>query len=121
MEKLKSDSIRAAYAGFNGRDIDSVLSLMTRDIDWPNAMEGGRALGQDEVRAYWTRQWGVLDPHVEPVRIEEDPNGTVVVHVHQVVRDLSGKVLVDQFVQHVYSFQGDRISRMDIREDHERE
>ncbi len=105
-----------AYAAFNRRDIDSVLALMAPDVNWPNGMEGGRLVGHDPVRAYWIRQWGILNPRVDPVSIEEDATGRMIVQVHQVVHDLSGNLLVDQLVQHVYSFEGDRISRMDIRE-----
>lgn len=103
------------YAAFNSRDIDGVLALMHPDVDWPNGMEGGRVHGCGEVRAYWTRQWGILDPHVEPVRMEDDESGNTVVDVHQVICDLSGKILKDQIVQHVYSFRDGLIERMDIR------
>lgn len=65
--------------------------------------------------AYWARQWGILDPHVEPVRIQDDEAGNTVVDVHQVVRDLAGNILKDQVVQHVYSFRDGLIERMDIR------
>ncbi|HEV2289259.1 MAG TPA: nuclear transport factor 2 family protein [Candidatus Acidoferrales bacterium] len=108
--------LTAVYAAFNRRDIDAVLGLMRPDVDWPNGMEGGRVHGCDEVRAYWTHQWGIIDPHVEPVHIEEaDAAGNTVVDVHQVVCDLSGNVLKDMMVQHVYSFRDGLIERMDIR------
>ena len=58
-----------AYAAFNVRDIDAVLAVMHADVDWPNGMEGGRVHGHHGVRDYWTRQWGMIDPHVEPMRI----------------------------------------------------
>lgn len=103
------------YAAFNRRDIDAVLALMRADVDWPNGMEDGRVHGREEVRAYWTRQWSIIDPHVEPVSMEDDRHGNIVVDVHQVVRDLSGKILKDQTVQHVYSFRDGLIERMDIR------
>jgi hypothetical protein len=111
----RRELLTAAYAAFNRRDIDGVLALMCPDVDWANGMEGGRVHGCDEVRAYWRRQWGILDPHVEPVHMEDDETGKTVVDVHQVVRDLSGNVLGDQIVQHVYSFRGGLIERMDIR------
>ena len=111
----KPELLTAVYAAFNQRDIDRVLALMRPDVDWPNGMEGGRLHGRDEVRAYWRRQWGILDPHVEPVRIEDNEAGNTVVDVHQVVRDLSGKILKDQIVQHVYSFRDGLIERMEIR------
>ncbi|HTZ84232.1 MAG TPA: nuclear transport factor 2 family protein [Candidatus Acidoferrales bacterium] len=109
-------TIRRAYAAFNARDIDGVLATMTPDVDWPNGMEGGRVHGYDGVRAYWTRQWGMIDPHVEPVSFEEDDGGRVIVSVDQVVKDLSGKVLLDRVVQHVYSLRDGLISEMEIRE-----
>lgn len=105
-----------AYRAFNKRDIDAVLALMKPDVDWPNAMEGIRAVGADEVRAYWTRQWKQFDPHVEPVHIADDNAGNTVVDVHQIVKDLDGRVLLDQMVQHVYRIEDGLIVRMDIRE-----
>jgi ketosteroid isomerase-like protein len=112
--KSETELLTAAYAAFNRRDIDGVLALMKPDVDWPNGMEGGRVHGHDEVRAYWKRQWAMLDPHVDPVRIEPGESDAMVVDVHQVVRDLSGKLLVDQMVQHVYTFRDGLIERMDI-------
>ncbi|MFZ0590829.1 MAG: nuclear transport factor 2 family protein [Bryobacteraceae bacterium] len=117
MHKSRNELITAAYSAFNRRDIDAVLALMTPDVDWPNGMEGGRVIGHDQVRAYWTRQWSIVNPHVEPVDIEQDQSGTVLVRVHQVVRDLSDNVLLDRFVNHVYSFESDLINRMEIREE----
>jgi len=38
------------------------------------------------------------------------------VHVHQVVRDLAGTVLLDRMVEHVYSINNGLIGRMEIRE-----
>ena len=105
-----------AYRAFNARDIEAVLALMKPDVDWPNAMEGIRAVGIDEVRAYWTRQWKQLDPHVEPIRIADEETGNTVVDVHQIVKDLDGRVLLDQIVQHVYRIENGLIVRMDIRE-----
>ncbi len=107
--------IRAAYAAFNRRDIDAILALLSPDVDWPNGMEGGRVHGREEVRAYWTRQWNVLNPQVEPVRIEEDADGHMVVEVQQLVRDLDGLVVIDQMVLHVYSIRDGLIERMEIR------
>ena len=48
--------IAQAYAAFNRRDIDGALTLMSENVSWPKASEGGRAVGKAEIRAYWTRQ-----------------------------------------------------------------
>jgi hypothetical protein len=107
--------LRRAYAAFNARDIDRALAVMHRDVDWPNGMEGGRELGHDAVRAYWTRQFGLIDSHVDPVGFSDDDQGRVVVDVHQVVRDLDGALLSEQRVEHFYTLRDGLIARMDIR------
>jgi hypothetical protein len=106
--------LRGMYRDFNARKIDAVLKHMHPNVDWPNGMEGGRVHGHDEVRAYWTRQWSQVDPHVAPLEIEPDETGRTVVEVHQVVKDLSGKVLADRIVHHAYKFRDGLIERMDI-------
>src|SRR3954468_18691168 len=108
--------LKRAYDSFNRRHLEGALATMTPDVVWPNGMEGGTVHGHDGVRAYWTRQWGMLDPHVEPKTFTVDPSGRIVVGVYQVVRDLSGKVLGDRMVEHVYTLRGGLIQSMDIRE-----
>lgn len=111
-----TELLRRAYAAFNARDLEGALSTMKPDVVWPNGMEGGTVHGHDGVRAYWTRQWGMIDPHVDPVSFAVDASGRVVVNVHQVIRELSGKVLMDRMVDHVYSLEGGLIQSMEIRE-----
>ena len=111
-----SNLLTRAYAAFNARDIDGALATMRSDVVWPNGMEGGTVNGHEGVRAYWTRQWGMVDPHVDPVSFTEDETRRIVVDVHQVVRDLSGTVLLDRMVQHIYTLKDGLIQSMDIRE-----
>jgi ketosteroid isomerase-like protein len=108
--------LRRAYAAFNARDVDAAVALMDPNVDWPNGMEGGRVHGRASVRAYWRRQFQVLDVNVEPERFTQEPNGRIAVDVHQVVRDLSGKVLADRMIQHVYQLRDGLVTHMDIRE-----
>lgn len=112
---MSDDLLRRAYAAFNARDIEGALELMHPDVDWPNGMEGGREVGHDAVRAYWTRQFGVIDSRVEPVSISDGEGGRIVVVVHQVIRDLNRTVISDQRVEHVYTLRDGLIVRMDIR------
>jgi nuclear transport factor 2 (NTF2) superfamily protein len=110
------DLLTAAYTGFNARDVDSVLKLMHSDVDWPNGMEGGWVHGHAGVREYWTRQWGVVDPHVEPVGFVTEGDGRIAVTVEQKVLDLSGNILLDRLVEHVYLVEDGLIRSMEIRE-----
>lgn len=107
-------TIEQAYAAFNRRDIDGALALMTPDVSWPKASEGGRIAGKEEIRAYWTRQWAEFDPHVEPLEMTEDDGGRTRVRVRQLVRSLQGDVLSDSEVLHVFTVNGGLIAAMDL-------
>jgi hypothetical protein len=106
--------IEQAYSAFNRRDIDGALALMTEDVSWPKASEGGRVIGKEEIRAYWTRQWGEFDPHVEPLAITEEGGGKVRVRVHQLVKSLKGDVLSDSEVLHVFTMSAGLIAAMHL-------
>lgn len=104
-----------AYDAFNARDVETALGLMHPDVTWANGMEGGTVFGRAAVRDYWTRQWGTIDPSVDPVRFEATGDGRLVVEVRQVVRDRAGAVLKDGLVRHVYAFENGLIKSMEIR------
>lgn len=108
------DLLMNAYNKFNARDIEAVLAAMHPDVKWPNAWEGGHVYGHSGVRDYWTRQWRALDPHVEPADFDTDETGHTVVKVHQVVRDLTGKVISDSIVKHAYLIEDGLIKSMEI-------
>lgn len=110
------DLLLTIYAAFNRRDIDTVLTAMHPDVDWPNGMEGGRVYGREAVRQYWQRQWRQINPVVEPQSFAADPSGAIAVEVHQVIRDLSGNLLADRMVQHVYRIDDGLIRSMEIKE-----
>lgn len=107
--------LRRVYQAFNRREFESVLSAMQADVDWPNALEGTRLHGRDAVREYWKRQFETRDSTVEPQKFTTEPDGRIAIEVHQVVRDKSGKILVDQMVEHVYAIRGGLIASMEIR------
>jgi hypothetical protein len=108
--------IRALYASFNARDIEAVLAHLDPDVEWPNAWEGGRLHGHDEVREYWTRQFAAIDGHVEPVEIVEQGD-RITVTVHQTVRNLEGELIDDRTVTHTYTIRDDLAVRMDVGEE----
>jgi hypothetical protein len=103
------------YDRFNARDLEAVLVKLHPDVVWANGMEGGHVHGRDGVRSYWTRQWAMVDPHVEPSGFSAGANGTTVVEVHQTVRDLEGNVMLDQSVGQIFRIEGGLITRFDIR------
>lgn len=113
--KPNADFLRSAYEAFNRRDAETLLAMMQPDVDWPNAVEGGRVLGRDNVREYWRKQWSKLDPRVEPIAFQDDKQGRTIVDVRQIVRDLNGNVIVDRMLQHVYSVRDGLIEHMEIR------
>lgn len=106
--------LRSLYASFNARDIDGVLAATSKDVDWPNAWEGGRVRGRRAVRDYWTRQWVEIDPHVEPISIATRPDGRVAVQVHQIVRSQDGEVLSENDVAHLYEMNDGLVTKMTV-------
>ena len=108
--------ITQAYSAFNQRNVDGALALMSENVSWPKASEGGRVVGKEEIRAYWTRQWQEFDPHVEPIEVIDREEGKTDVKVHQLVKSLGGDVLSDSEVWHVYTIANGLIERMDLKE-----
>jgi len=59
-------------------------------------MKGGSVLGHRGIRDYWTRQWGIIDPSVEPMRFTPTGDGRV------------------DIVRHIYAFEDGLIKSMEI-------
>jgi hypothetical protein len=116
MENSKKALMAQMYKAFNNRDIDGTLATMSENVDWPTSSEGGRVVGRNEIRAYWTRQWAEFNPHVEPIEVIDRDDNKTEVKVHQLVKSLDGTVLSDQEVWHIYTFNDGLIERMDINE-----
>ena len=107
--------LKQIYDRFNARDMETVLAALHEDVIWANGMEGGHVQGREGVRSYWTRQWAMVDPHVEPVAFAEGPSAEVIVEVHQVVRDLKGNLLSEKMVGHIFQVENGLVKRFDIR------
>lgn len=117
------DLIKNMYDRFNARDIDGVLAALTPDVAWANGMEGGHVHGLEAVRDYWTRQWAVVSPHVEPMAFQRSKDGAIIVEVIQSVFDLDGQPLSgqahglrDKTVMHIFRMDGDKVARFDIQD-----
>lgn len=107
--------IKKIYAAFNERDIDTALSAMHQNVEWPKAFEGGYVRGHAAIREYWTRQWSEINPNVEPTGFNEKQDGSLEVEVHQKVKDLQDKIIFDGIVKHVYTFKDGLINRMQVQ------
>ena len=112
-ERIRSFLVDA-YQDFNTRRMEAVLARMQPDVDWPNGLEGGRVQGVDGVRIYWKRQWSLIDPILEPVKIDVDSEGKAKVRVHMIIRDMHGNLERDATVHHVYTFRDGLIQHMEI-------
>jgi hypothetical protein len=62
---INQELIAQVYSAFNQRNIDATLVLMSGNVSWPKASEGGRVVGKQAIRDYWTRQWAEFDPRVD--------------------------------------------------------
>jgi ketosteroid isomerase-like protein len=111
------------YDRFNARDIDGVLAVLADDVVWANGMDGGYVHGREAVREYWTRQWSLVRPHVEPVGFHRTADGAILAEVRQSVRDLDGKPLQEQThglkdktVGHLFRLRDGKVARFDIQD-----
>ena len=93
------------------------LLLLTDDVAWANGMEGTHVFGKDAIREYWTHQWSVINPHVEPLKMTRTSDGYLIVDVHQVVKNLDGQTLIDETVKHAFRLECGRVKRFDIQSD----
>jgi len=116
MESQYWPLIRTAYNGFNDRNIDAVFAVMTADVHWPKAFEGGYVIGYDAIREYWTRQWSEINPKVIPISIIEIANGKIEVLIDQLVKDLDGNIVFKGKTKHIYTLHKGLIAAMDIGE-----
>ena len=103
------------YSQFNAREMEAILASLHPEVVWANGMEGGYVHGRSGVREYWTRQWAMIDPRVEPINFTEGDEGAIEVEVHQVVRDLEGRILLDKTVGHIFHLESGFVRRFDIR------
>jgi hypothetical protein len=117
------ETLKQMYYRFNTRDIDGVLAALTDNVIWANGMDGGHVHGQDALRAYWTRQWAMVSPHVELVGVHRTANGAIIAEVIQTIRDLEGKPLQgqthglkDRTVEHLFHFREGKVARFDIHD-----
>jgi ketosteroid isomerase-like protein len=115
--------LKRLYERFNARDIDGVMAWLTDDVAWANGMDGGHEHGHGAVRDYWTRQWSMISPHVEPVGFHRSADGAVIAEVIQTIRDLEGRPLEgqahglkDKTVGHAFTFRDGKVARFDIRD-----
>jgi ketosteroid isomerase-like protein len=115
--------LKRLYDRFNARDIDGVPVALAEDVAWANGMDGGYVHGHEGLRDYWTRQWSMVDPHVEPVSFHRAEDGAIVAEVLQTVFDLEGNTLQgqthglkDKTVRHVFRLRDGKVTRFDIRD-----
>ena len=101
-----------------------LLRMLTdADVAWANGMYGGYAYGREAVREYWTGQWAIVSPRVDPVGFRSKADGSIAVEVRQSVRDLEGRPvqgqahgLEDKMVTHLFRFRDGKVARFDIED-----
>ncbi|RYZ95287.1 MAG: nuclear transport factor 2 family protein [Moraxellaceae bacterium] len=123
MSKNNIQLINRLYESFNARDINSVLTALTADVAWANGMEGGHVHGHKALQDYWTRQWEIVSPHVEPIEFQQIKDDVIEVKVIQSIFDLNGQPLSgqshglkDTTVMHIFTMKNEKVIRFDLRE-----
>jgi ketosteroid isomerase-like protein len=112
----RMESSRRIYRAFNEGDVEAMIALTCADVDWANPLKGGRERGHASVRRFWTQTSKLFDCRLLPLSIQPDQRGRIVVDAHQTIRDAGGKPLAHQRMLHVFTFRGELIQRVDLRE-----
>ena len=112
---MEHDVILAAYKSYNEGDLEGLLRVMCEDVNFMNALTGGRIKGHAEMREFWALQQTSLEVQTEPIRIYEEADGKTVVLVREVMREVGGALLLDQEMEHVFTFRDGLVERMDFR------
>jgi hypothetical protein len=109
-----SQLLYGLYEAFNTRDIERVIAMMHPLVKWANGQHGGYVHGREGVREYWKAQFQMIDPHLDASDLRIDDTGRAVFTVRQIVRDLSGTLLLDKTITHTFSFEDGLIRTFDI-------
>jgi len=112
---MEHDVMFAAYKSYNERDLEALLPLMCEDVNWANPLTGDRIRGREEMRRIWELQWTSLSVQTEPIRIYEESDGKTVVVVREILHEAGGRLLMDQEMEHVFTWRDGRVARMDFR------
>lgn len=111
----EKDLLIRAYAAYNARDVQGLLSVVSHDVDWPAGPGRDQRLhGRDAVGAHWRQQWARTRTHDSPHSFTRLDDGRVVADIDQVVRALDGLLLAQGAFRHVHRIQDSLITRMDI-------
>ncbi len=102
------------YEAFNKGEIETIISVMHPDVKWANGVKGGFVYGRNAVREYWINQYKVIQVQLEILNFEIDEKNRNVVTVHQIVRDLQGKLLADATIQQIFTIENSLISLYEI-------
>jgi hypothetical protein len=114
LDEQNRKTIEVLYQRFNERKLDQILALLRDDVDWPNALDGGRVHGREALAEYWARQATQIQRKVEPLEITARDDGAIEVRAHEVVTDPQGDLIGQGEVLHVFTFEGGRVARMDL-------
>lgn len=104
--------IRWGYERFNEQDLNSLMTMIVDDVEWPDVVNGTVLHGRDEVRAYFERIFSVSGIRATVGDVIEIGDA-VVATTYQQFYDLSGKPLGEpRVVVNRYNFRDDLISAM---------
>ena len=105
--------LETMYAAFNQKNLEGLLAGMHPDVEWPNFLAGGRIRGVAALRAYWAEQFEIIDPEATPIAYEDLPDGRIRVQLHYLIRAKAGGIWTDEIRHNIFTFDGDRVSRME--------
>ena len=101
------------YKALDDKDVEALMALLHPDVDFPSQLDGTRAHGFAEVRAYYVRAFGMVNAESTPTAFHSRPDGSMEVQVHHHVTSLEGALWHEGPVNYRFEFRDGLITRFD--------
>lgn len=114
MESPRLAAVRELYARFNEADIDGVVELLAPDVEMPDVLHGRTLRGVEEARAFWEREFQLVEPSITVREVVEVGNAVLAV-VYQETYDRNGGQSLGPGVAAVHrlTFRRDRVAAIE--------
>lgn len=98
----------------NAQDFEAGIALLHPDVDWQDAMNGGRRKGPAAVAAYWTEVYSLITSGTSIIECRLIGDDRIAARMLHSITDKKGKLWSEESMTHLFTFKDGLIVRMDL-------
>ena len=102
----------ALYSRFANRDIEAMLELIRKDVEWVNEPKDIHIRGKEQLRSVWMNPNPAAKVQFDILSVEPNADGMLVTVQEKVWMD--GELIFDGPVGHRYTVRDGLVARCDI-------